>query len=258
MLLLHIGAFPIDRDCDRPSFWHSLAPQLRVLSILLLVFAINLTPPGQWLTWAIYGLGLIGLALLSHVTLAELGRRVGVEMVFGVVLLLSTLLHSGGTLVWQWGWLQVTTTGLTMLASVTLKLLLCLTALNILVLTTSMPLLLQALLSLRVPPLLVAILAAMVRYLAVLVEEFQRMQRAAASRNLMQHRGWHRLVVGHMVGAVFIRTVERSDRIHQAMVARGLEAIPQMQDGPPLGRGDWVALAVVIGLIGIGQVCGHG
>jgi cobalt/nickel transport system permease protein len=252
MLLLHIGAFQLDLDSQRATFWHSLAAKTRVLCILLLVFAIALTPNGRWLTWAVYGAGVGAIVCLSQVTLGVLLRRVAVESVFLGVVLLGTLFRQGGEVLWQWGWLQVTTEGVTVLGSVSVKALLSLLLMNVLILTTSIPALLNALLALRVPPLLVAILAAMYRYIAVLFDEFSAMRQAALSRNLMNHRNWQRLVVGNMMGSLFIRTIDRGDRIHKSMLSRGYEGLPPVTETQEAGQRDRLALtlALVVGLIG--------
>ncbi|HEY9648774.1 MAG TPA: cobalt ECF transporter T component CbiQ [Chroococcidiopsis sp.] len=246
MLLLHIGAFRFDIDSQRATLWHSLAPRTRVLCMLLVVFATALTANGRWLTWMVYGLGVIAIALASRVTLSVLLKRVAVEFIFVGVVLLGTLFRDGGQVVWQWGWLQITTGGLTVLGSVMLKGLLALAMLNVLVLTTSIPALLHAMVALRSPPLLVAISAAMYRYIGVLIDEFTAMRQAALSRNLMNGRHWQRLMAGHMIGALFIRTYERGDRIHQAMLARGYTGIPPVMDIPLGGKLDVVVLTVTL------------
>ena len=251
-MLLHVGAFHLDVDSKQASPWHSLAPHTRLLCALLIVFAIALTPNGHWWTWAIYGLALLGLILLSRVTLPVLLKRVAVESVFIVVVLLGSVFQGSGRVLWAWGPLKITTVGLTMLGSVTLKALLSLLILNVLTLTTSIPALLNALLILRTPPLLVAILASMYRYINVLIGEFNAMRRAAASRNLMGSNRWHRLVVGNIMGSLFIRTYERGERVYQAMLARGYQGIPSVEKVPKGGRRDIVALSltVIVALLG--------
>jgi cobalt/nickel transport system permease protein len=252
-MLLHIGTFQLDRERQRRTRWHQLAPKTRILCAGLLVFAISLTPNGRWLTWAIYGLGVGAIVRLSRVSLSVLLRRVAVEFTFISVILLGTLFREGGAIVWHWGWLQVGTEGLVTLGSVTLKALLSLTTLNILTLTTAVPDLLHGLRALRVPPLLVAILASMSRYVGVLADEFNAMRRAALARNLMATRRWQRFVVGNMVGSLFIRTVERGERVHCAMLSRGYSGLlPAIETSPGTGR-DVGALAAVGCLILLGQ-----
>jgi len=101
------------------------------------VFAIALTPNGHWWTWAIYGLGVLGVISLQSRHPPTLLKRVAVEFAFVGVVLLGTLFRSGGQVIWSWGPLQITTVGLTVLGSVTLKALLSLLIMNVLILTTS-------------------------------------------------------------------------------------------------------------------------
>ncbi|WP_179228523.1 cobalt ECF transporter T component CbiQ [Leptolyngbya ohadii] len=252
-MLLHIGAFHLDIDSQHTTPWHRLIPRTRVICALLFVFATALTPNGRWLTWLIYGLGLAGLILTARLTLPVLLRRVAIEFTFISVVLFGTLFREGGVVLWQWGWLKITTVGLTILASVAIKALLSLLTLNLLVLTTSIPALLNALSDLKMPPLLIAIIASMYRYISVLMDEFNTMRRAAQSRNLLNLRGRQRLVFGNMMGSLFVRTYERGERIHQAMLSRGYQGIPLLPDCPHPGQSDRTAVILMVLLLLVGQ-----
>lgn len=253
MILLHIGALNLDLDSKQSTPWHSLTPRTRLLCTLLIVFAIALTPNGRWWTWAIYGLGVLSVILLSRVTLPVLLKRIAVEFAFIGVVLLGTLFREGGKVLWSWGIFKITTTGLTVLGSVTLKALLSLLMLNVLTLTTSIPALLNALEALRTPPLLVATFASMYRYIGVLIGEFNAMRRAAVSRGLMGSNRWQRLVIGNMMGSLFIRTYDRGERVYQAMLARGYQGVIPLEQIPSGGRRDLVALTLTLILALLGQ-----
>ena len=249
-MLLHIGAFHLDIDSQGATPWHKLAPHTRVLCVLLMVFAIALTPNGRWWTWLVYGAGILLLILSSRVTLAVLFQRVAVEFVFIGVVILGALFQDQGDVLWSWGYLRITSEGLTALGSVALKSFLSLVIVNILVLTTSVSHLLQALITLKTPWLLVAIMASMIRYLSVLVDEFTSMRRAALSRNLMGSPGWQRLVVGNMIGSLFIRTYERGDRIYHAMLSRGYTGTPPVLKVPKMTKVDkFIVILTVIFLV---------
>jgi cobalt/nickel transport system permease protein len=252
-MLLHIGAFRLDGDSAKKTPWHTLAPHTRILCVLMLVFAIALTPNGHWLTWEIYSLGILSAVWVSQIPFSMLLRRLAVESSFVGVILISTLFRAGGDVVWQWGWLTITTVGLTTLGSVTFKAMLSLLLLNVLTLTTPVPDLLQALAILKMPPLLVAILASMYRYLAVLVEEFSAMRRAAVSRNLMNSKHWQRMVVGNMVGSLFIRTYERGERVHQAMLSRGYQGLPTVHEQAKSKPSDRLAVTLTFMFVVLGQ-----
>ncbi|MDY6785246.1 MAG: cobalt ECF transporter T component CbiQ [Cyanobacteriota bacterium] len=257
-MLLHIGVFHLDLDSQKKTPWHAIAPRTRLLCILLLVFASTLTPNGQWQTWGIYALGLLCLIVLSRVTLGTLLKRAAVEFAFVGVVLLGTLFREGGETLWSWGFLKITTEGLTVLGSVTLKVLLSLLALNLLTLTTSVSALLNALIALRVPPLLVATLASMYRYISVLAREFNALRRAAASRNLAGGDRWQRFVLGNMMGTLFIRTYERGERVYRAMLSRGYQGVPVVEDVPSLGRRDRLALTLTVLWLLLGQAISLG
>jgi cobalt/nickel transport system permease protein len=253
-VLLHIAAFRLDRDSHQHTPWHDLVPQARLLCVTLSVFAIALTQKGQWWTWAIYGTGLLGTIFVARLTLLILLKRVAIEFAFLGVILLGTLFRDGGTVLWSWGALKVTTVGLTILGSVTLKVVLSLFAVNLLILTTSIPALLNAAIALRVPPLLVAIMASMYRYLGVLIAEFNTMREAAMARNLMANNLATRIVVGNIIGSLFIRTYERGERVYQAMLARGYQGVPPLERLPRWQQWDTLALTLTVIWIVLGQI----
>jgi len=253
MVLLHIGSFQLDRDKHLSTIWHGLAPQIRLICTLLFVFATSFTPNGHYWTWAVYTLGLALMITISQITFSVLIQRVAIESVFMGVVLLGTLFREGGDILWQWGWLQVTTEGIIVLASVAIKAVLSLLMLNLLVMTTAIVDLLNALIVLKMPPLLVAILSSMYRYLGVLIDEFETMRRAALSRNLMNNPRWQRLIVGNTIGSLFIRTYERAERISQSMLARGYQGIAAIADSPAIQSRDRVFLVLMIAFLSLGQ-----
>lgn len=253
-MLLHVSALKLDIDSKQNTPWHALAPRTRLLCALLFVFAVVLTPNGHWQTWAVYGMGLLGLILTARLTLTVLLKRLAVEFAFVGVVLVGTLFREGGRVIWSWGIFKITTVGLIILASVSIKALLSLVMLNLLTLTTSVPAILHGMKELRIPPLLVATLASMYRYTSVLIGEFEAMRRAALSRNLMNSNRSIRLVVGNTIGALFIRTYERGNRVHQAMLSRGYQGIPPMEKIAPGGIKDIVALTLTFLLALLGQV----
>ncbi len=82
---------------------------------------------------------------------------------------------------------------------------------------------------LRVPRIIISIISFMYRYLAVLTDEGARMLRARDARSAgVEGRAggsirWRAAVTGRMIGSLFLRAYERSERIYAAMQARGFE-----------------------------------
>ena len=81
--------------------------------------------------------------------------------------------------------------------------------------------LLAALERLRLPRVLVAILSFMVRYASVVSGDLQRMRVARESRGYTGGRVGHLAAVAAGAGSLFVRTYERGERVHLAMLARG-------------------------------------
>lgn len=253
-MLLHIHGFQRHSEHKPYTLWHSLTPQTRLLCTIISVFAIALTPNGEWQTWGVYALGVLFLILLSRISIPQLLSRVGIEFAFVGVVLLGTLFRREGEVVWSWGFISITNVGLMVLGSVTLKVFLSLLMLNVLTLTTSISSLFQALLVLKIPPLLVAIMASMYRYLKVLIDEFTTRRRAAMSRNLTINKWATRQVIGNMIGSLFIRTYERGERIYQAMLARGYKGLPPVEKVSSYRKRDGIALMLTFIIIVLGQI----
>ena len=256
-MLLHIQSLINHQKKQSLTFWHSLGPQTRLLCCLISVFAIALTPNGQWKTWGVYGLGVLWLIIVSRVSWLRLFSRVVIEFAFVGVVLLGTLFRPEGEIVWSWGILKITTTGIMVLGSVATKVFLSLLVLNTLILTTAISDLFQALLALKMPPLLVAIMASMYRYINVVSKEFTAMRQAALSRNLMNNRGMIRRVMGHAIGSLFIRSYERGELIYQAMLARGYRGVPPASKKLTYHKRDIATLVLTGFIILIGQVIAH-
>jgi cobalt/nickel transport system permease protein len=81
--------------------------------------------------------------------------------------------------------------------------------------------LLAGLQRLRMPQQLVQIMGFMIRYLDVVTEEMRRMRVALESRGFSARDPRHWPVLARSAGALFIRSYERGERVHLAMVARG-------------------------------------
>jgi cobalt/nickel transport system permease protein len=98
-----------------------------------------------------------------------------------------------------------------------------LSLLTILLLTNTTPFseVLHVLKKYHFPPLFVTILALMYRYIFVLVDELERMQRARTSRMFRRKRMQLWEIFSSMIGQLFIRSSERAERIYAAMCARG-------------------------------------
>ena len=87
--------------------------------------------------------------------------------------------------------------------------------------TTEVADLLRGLSALRVPGLVTSILGFMVRYLDVIIGDLARMRLALAARGHHPTSIGDWAPYGKAVGAMFIRTYERGERVYLAMESRG-------------------------------------
>jgi cobalt/nickel transport system permease protein len=100
-------------------------------------------------------------------------------------------------------------------------------AATLLTATTQPDRLLRSIRWLGVPRMLVATISFMWRYVFVIGEEAQRLMRARESR-CARPTGktggslrWRGQVAGNMVGSLFLRSLDRSERVYVAMQSRG-------------------------------------
>lgn len=103
--------------------------------------------------------------------------------------------------------------------------------------------LLHAIGRLRVPPIFVTLTALMLRYLGVLEGEAARMLRARDARGVPPTIRERARVAGSMVGTLFVRSFERSERVSLAMQARGFTGLLPPPVAHPVPARDLLALA---------------
>jgi cobalt/nickel transport system permease protein len=151
--------------------------------------------------------------------------------------------------------LQISGEGLRDLGNIAFKSWVSVQAASLLVFTTRFHDLVHGLEQLRVPTLFVAVMSLMYRYMAVLTGESSRMMRARESRTDHVPGAkrpsviWRAKQVGNMVGALFLRSLERSERVYLAMQARGYHGRMVRLGTRKLTAPE--TTAIVLGLIGL-------
>ncbi len=248
----------LDRYIDRQSPVHGLDARVKLLLTLVCVLSLSLLPPGSWFALLACGLLIWWAVLRANVGLGTILARALVALPFALAALTLLFTRPGTPLfVLHLGPLQLTATddGLIAFLSVLLKAWLSVQAALLLTATTHFSDLLYALRALRLPSVVVGVLGFAYRYLFVTVEEAQRMLRARACRAAEQpgrRAGgsliWRASVVGQMVGTLFLRAYERSERIYVAMLARGYHGEMRTLGGRPLSATEQGLLLIGAGL----------
>lgn len=201
---------------------HRLPAHVKLVAVLAYALVVVATPVhAGWApaAYAGYLLAVLAVAAVAGVGPGRLARSLVIEIPFVVFALLLPVVARGprvevlGLSLSESG-LQ---TGGALLAKATLSVL----AATVLAATTEPRELLRGLERLRLPWALVQILGFMIRYADVVGGELHRMRVARESR-AFDGRGPRALrVLGAAAGALFIRSYERGERVHLAMLSRG-------------------------------------
>ena len=261
----------LDRYRQGTSLVHRLDPRLKLLATLTFVLAVTTTPAGAWLAFAALAALVIAATLVAEIPLVEGLKRSSIALPFAGMVAISLPFATGGEVVWSWqpfgfaqggpfgfaqggfsNWtLTVTNEGLVLFAMVVVKAWLSIMVSGLLVVSTPFPDLLKAMRSLHVPAVLTATISFMYRYLFVLVDEAMRLQTARAARSAGPGRAmwWRARVLGGMIGSLFIRSYERSERIFAAMLSRGFSGeVRTLTHLTWQARDTWVGLVWLVAL----------
>lgn len=257
----------LDRYSAGASDIHRLDPRVKVIATLIFIIAVVALPDAAWLALALAWTATLVVVSLAGLPAGYAVRRSFVALPFALAAITVIFTLPGRPLLtlpvgpWQ---LVASDAGLARFASivgrswVAVQMAIALTA------TTRFPDLMHALRHLRVPPLIVAIVGFMYRYLAVLSDEVFRLLRARESRSAGAEGrpsggtiAWRAQVAGHMAGQLFLRSYERSDRIFMAMQARGYAGEFLTINPHIMRRRDWAALAIAAAAALIIQLSGR-
>jgi cobalt/nickel transport system permease protein len=198
---------------------HRLDPRVKIVGLIGLAVVAVTTPPGAWAAYAAY-LAVLGfLIAVARLPLRHVGRRATIELPFLAAAAILPFTVPDGRM-----------QGATLALRITIGTL----AMIVLSSTTPFPRLLRGFELLRAPRLLLVIVAFMWRYAHVLGEEIARMKVARDARGYRGRWLWQAGAGAAMLGTLFIRALERGERVYLAMLARGYGGGIPATVGPPL------------------------
>jgi cobalt/nickel transport system permease protein len=198
---------------------HRLPAEVKIVAAFLVVLCVVATPREAFAVFAGYLLLLAAVWVAARIPPAWIARRALIEAPFVVLAVLLPI--SGGAPHVEWLGLSLSQPGLlgawNILVKGTLGVLTSLT----LAATTPMRDLLLGLQRLHAPALVVTIATLMLRYVDVIVGEARRMRLARISRGHDPRFLWQAGATARGVGSLFVRSYERGERVHLAMLSRG-------------------------------------
>lgn len=225
------------------SIVHRLPAEVKVVMMVVFIFAVVATPPDQFWAFGLYALALVVVAGLAHLSWRIIAPRMLVEVPF--VLFAVLMPFFGGAPTVEFLGLTLSQAGLLAGWNILIKGTLGVVSSIILAGTTPARDLLLGLERLKVPPLLVQIASFMLRYVHVVGDEMHRMKIARESRGFEATgiRSWP--AIAHSGGALFIRSYERGERVHLAMLSRGYTGVlPELQPSTTTAT-DWQRAAIL-------------
>ena len=224
----------IDDLASRDTPIHRLDPRAKLLTTL--VFVVTVASFGRYEISALLPFFLfpVSLIALGGLPAGQLTRKLLLAApfaffigIFNPLIDREVLVHLGPLDI-SGGWISF--------ASILLRFTLTVGAALILIATTSFPGVCMALERLGAPKIFAVQLLLLYRYLFVLIDEGVRMVRARALRSFGR-RGMGMKIFGNLAGQLLLRTLDRAQRIHLAMLCRGFDGdiriLRPSRIGPP-------------------------
>ncbi|MDX6729909.1 MAG: cobalt/nickel transport system permease protein [Baekduia sp.] len=186
---------------------HDAPPEAKVLALLLFALSVAFVPRGVAWPYAVDLVVVLGLAVWGRVPARGLLLRLVVEVPFVAFVVVLPLVAGHD--------------GLLLAGAIAAKATLVVLATGVLSATTPAPEIIAGLERLHVPPTFTAIGALAVRYLQVVLDELRRVNTARIARGHDARWLWQARAVAQSTGTLAVRCLNRGERVHGAMLARG-------------------------------------
>ncbi|SNR94434.1 cobalt/nickel transport system permease protein [Geodermatophilus saharensis] len=231
-----LGAAYVARD----TAVHRLPAHVSLVAVLAFALVVVATPldPAWAPAYGGYAVLVLAAAALARVPAARLARGLVVELPFVLFALLLPVVARGPRV--EVLGLSLSESGLVTAGGLLAKATLSVLAATVLAATTTPQDLVRGLQRLRLPAVLVQILSFMVRYADVVTGELRRMRVARESRGFRGRGPGALRVVAATAGALFVRSYERGERVHLAMLARGGDGRLPAGPAPAVPVGTWL------------------
>ena len=232
---------PLYRPGNSPV--HRLAPQCKLVAVLAFILIVVTTPPTSFWAFGGYAALLAAVALIAHVPFGSVAARMVVEVPFVAFAALLPFI-SRGARVDVLG-ISVSESGMLGAWNILAKASLGVIASVLLAATTEPRTLLLGIERLHMPAQMVQIMQFMFRYTDVIGSEMARMRIARESRAFEARDVRQLKVVAQSAGALFIRSYERGERVHLAMLSRGYNGTMPAVIDVRASRSSWGWAAVL-------------
>ncbi|HEY5858396.1 MAG TPA: cobalt ECF transporter T component CbiQ [Aldersonia sp.] len=226
------------------SALHRAPAEVKIVAAVAVVFVIVATPRELVWPFACYGIGLAAVWRWAGIPLRWTAPRMLIELPFVVLALL--LPFGGGDPRIDVLGLSLSQPGLQAAWGIVAKGTLGVGVSLTIAATTDVRDLPGALSRLRVPAMIVTVVTLLLRYVDVLVDEAARMRLARISRGDDPRTLRQAGATARGVGSLFLRSYERGERVHVAMLSRGFTGAMPEFGAATATRVQWVAAGAVV------------
>jgi cobalt/nickel transport system permease protein len=219
----------IDRFAMGDSPVHRLDARAKLVAVLgytVVLISFNRYAVADLAPMVVFPLALLWF---SRVPVGFALRRVAILSPFILMLVLMSPIYDRAPHLVTFGpWRYIVSGGWLTAADISIKFTFGVLALTAMMCATRFALLLEALRCLGMPQVVAVQLGFLYRYIFVLIDEAMRIRRARDFRGAARAPVGRRLAAtGGVIGTLFIRTLDRSQRVHLAMAARGYRGEPR-------------------------------
>lgn len=242
----------IERPWERASAVRSLPPETKLVALVMFALVVVATPAAAWPVAVAAAVGLAVVAVIARVPYGWALRRAGVELPFVAFALLMPFVATGPRT--PVGPLVLSEAGLVGGALVLVRATLGLGAALVLAASTPPHEIIEGLGRLRLPRALVDVLTHMIRFLDLVADDLHRQGIAHAARGDHRSRVVRLAATAASAGHLFVRCVERGERLQLAMLSRGYRGAlpPTGRTGPSVG--EWARALALPALVGAALV----
>jgi len=232
---------------------HRLPAHVKIVATLVFVIGVVATPYTAFAAFALDAVAVTAVAAVAGMAPWTLARRLVVELPFVAFALLLPFVARGPHV--DVLGLTLSENGLWSAWNILAKGTLGVAASVVLAATTPVADLLSGADRLRIPRAFTAIAGFMVRYGELMVGELDRLRIARISRGDDPRWIWQAWAVATTAGALFVRSFERGERVHLAMVSRGYTGTwPRTAAPPAADPTTWLVALTVAAIAATGAL----
>jgi cobalt/nickel transport system permease protein len=208
----------------------ALASEAKLVGLVAFLVVVAVTPPSR--PWALAGQAAIAVATAAAalVTPREIARRLAIDLPLAILAVTIAVTGSGPRI--GVAGVSLSRAGLRVGLALLVKATIGIVAVSAVASSTTATETVTGLRRLHLPPWLCDLVALTARQLQVLGDELGRLRLAGAIRAGTRGRRGEWSAVARALGALFVRSVERADRLQIALAARGGTLLTEIGPAP--------------------------